>query len=145
MNTLHQNELNIASIRQILLGMARTLTKSYLLQNLHFPTRAIRNLYYARAIDLTILYTFLVIASEQVNPTERTMRCVHQLLDYMHINPNVVIRFYTSGMIRQVHSAASYMPAGRVQPCRRILSLVACLVMAHQPNATVILRLHVKF
>ena len=70
-------------------------------------------LYYARAIDMTILHALNQIASEQAKPTERTMTRVHQLLDYMASNPNAVIRFWASNMILNVHSDASYLSANR--------------------------------
>ena len=50
-------------------------------------------LYYARAVDLTILHALSKIASQQANPTEKTLQRVNQILDYMHTNPNTVIRF----------------------------------------------------
>ena len=70
-------------------------------------------LYYARAIDMTILHALSAIASEQANPTERTLKRVQQLLHYMHSNPTAVIRFRASNMILNVHSDASYMSAGK--------------------------------
>jgi hypothetical protein len=72
-------------------------------------------LYYARAIDMTILHALSAIASDQANPTQRTMQRVKQLLDYMHTNPNAIIRFRASDMILNVHSDASYMSAGRAR------------------------------
>ena len=41
------------------------------------------------------------------------MQRVRQLLDYMHTNPNAIIRFYASDMILNVHSDASYLSAGK--------------------------------
>ena len=68
-------------------------------------------LYYARAVDLTILTALSDIASEQSKPTEKTMKRVKQLLAYMHTNPNAVIRFRASDMILNLH--ASYLSAAR--------------------------------
>ena len=51
------------------------------------------------------------IAAEQSKPTERTMERVRQLLNYMHSNPDAVIRFHASDMILNVHSDASYLTA----------------------------------
>ena len=70
-------------------------------------------LYYARAVDLTILTALSDIASEQSKPTEKTMKRVEQLLDYMHTNPNAVIRFCASDMILNLHSDVSYLSAAR--------------------------------
>ena len=50
-------------------------------------------LYYAWAVDLTILFALSAIAQEQANPTDKTMQRVKQLLDYMHSNPMAKIRF----------------------------------------------------
>ena len=61
-------------------------------------------LYYARAIDMTILLALNDIATESANPTEKTMKRVHQLLDYMASHPDAVIRFRRSDMILNVHS-----------------------------------------
>ena len=44
-------------------------------------------LYYARAVDCTILTALNAIATEQVNPTEKTLTRVHQFLDYMATHP----------------------------------------------------------
>ena len=41
------------------------------------------------------------------------MKRVEQLLDYMHTNPNAVIRFRASDMILNLHSDASYLSAAR--------------------------------
>ena len=70
-------------------------------------------LYYARAIDMTILHALSAITAEQANPTESTMKRVKHLLDYMHSNPNAIIRFRASDMILNVHSDASYLTASR--------------------------------
>ena len=72
-------------------------------------------LYYARAIDMTILHALSAIAAEQSSPTERTLQRVRQFLDYMHTHPNAVIRFRSSDMILNVHSDASYLTASRAR------------------------------
>ena len=64
-------------------------------------------LYYARAVDMTILHTLNSIAADSSKPTERTMERVDQLLDYMHTHPDAVMRYYASDMILNVHSDAS--------------------------------------
>jgi hypothetical protein len=48
-------------------------------------------LYYARAVDPTILMALSAIASQQSSPTEETNRCVHQFLDYMATHPDAKI------------------------------------------------------
>ena len=68
-------------------------------------------LYYARAVDMTILMALSEIASQQANPTERTMKRVKQFLDYMYTHPDAVIRYRSSDMILNLHSDASYLTA----------------------------------
>ena len=70
-------------------------------------------LYYARAIDMTILMALSAIAAEQAKPTEKTMHRVRHLLDYMHSNPNAIIQFRASDIILNIHSDASYLTASR--------------------------------
>ena len=41
-------------------------------------------MYYARAIDITMLVALSSIASEQTTATENTERKVHHLLDYLY-------------------------------------------------------------
>eukprot|EP00804_Cyclotella_cryptica_P000231 CCRYP_016185-RA/>CCRYP_016185-RA protein AED:0.45 eAED:0.45 QI:0/0/0/1/1/1/2/0/251 len=68
-------------------------------------------LYYARAIDATILMALNATANEQKAPTQRTKERVLQFLDYMATHPDAVVRFYRSDMILQGHSDASYLSA----------------------------------
>jgi hypothetical protein len=44
-------------------------------------------------------------------PTENTMKCVNQFLDYMWTPPDVIIWYRASGMILNVHSDGSYLSA----------------------------------
>ncbi len=60
-----------------------------------------------------ILVALSDIAADSAKPTEKTLQRVYQLLDYMHSNPNAVIRFRVSDMILNVHSDASYLSASR--------------------------------
>ena len=50
-------------------------------------------LYYVQATDLTMLHLLNTFAAESSKPTERTMERVRQLLDYMYLNPNVIMCF----------------------------------------------------
>jgi hypothetical protein len=65
-------------------------------------------LYYARAVDATILTALSSIATEQAKPTERTMEKVKQLLDYCATQEDAIITFNASKMILAVHSDAGY-------------------------------------
>ena len=60
---------------------------------------------------MIILLALSDIASEQANPTKKTMKRVCQLLDYMAIHPEAKIRFHASDMMLNVHSDASYLSA----------------------------------
>jgi hypothetical protein len=66
-------------------------------------------LYYARAIDMTILMALSSIAVEQTRATEKTMSSCTQLLDYLSGNANATVRFHASDMILNIHSNASYL------------------------------------
>ena len=68
-------------------------------------------LYYARAVDLTILASSIEIASMQAAPTEYTMQKVNHFLDYMASKPDVLVRFYASDMVLNCHSDACYLIA----------------------------------
>ncbi len=70
------------------------------------------SLYYARAVDSTILSN---IATQQAATTENTKKQVNQFLDYMWTHPNAKICYCTSDMILNVHSHALYLSA----PCTR--------------------------
>lgn len=66
-------------------------------------------LYYARAVDSTLLTALSAIASQQVKPTERTMEKVKQLLDYVATQEEAVLTYSASKMILAVHSDAGYI------------------------------------
>ena len=66
-------------------------------------------LYYARAVDCTMLPALNAIATQQSTPTENTMKAVTHLLNYATTHPNAVLRYRASDMILHVHSDASYL------------------------------------
>ncbi len=66
-------------------------------------------LYYARAVDPTILMALSEISSQQAAHTENTMKRVDQFLDYMWTHPDAVIQYRASDMILNVCSDASYL------------------------------------
>ena len=66
-------------------------------------------LFYARAIDSTILPALNGIASEQAKPTEKTKDRAQQLMDYLNTYPNAYIRYYASNMVLHVDSDAAYL------------------------------------
>ncbi len=70
-------------------------------------------LYYAQAVDATILMALLETAPQQAAMTENMIKCVNQFLDYMWTYPDVNIRYLASDMILNVHSDVSYLSASK--------------------------------
>jgi hypothetical protein len=66
-------------------------------------------LYYARAVDPTMLVTISHLSSQQATPTDNTMKAIHHLLDYCASHPNATSRYHASDMILHVESDASYL------------------------------------
>jgi hypothetical protein len=66
-------------------------------------------LYYARAVDPTVLMPLNDIATEQTKATEKTQAATNQLLDYIATHPYATIRYHASDMILNIHSDAYYL------------------------------------
>jgi hypothetical protein len=66
-------------------------------------------LFYARAIDSTLLTAIGELATEQSEGTTTTMDKLAQLLNYCATNPDATVRFTASDMILAVESDASYL------------------------------------
>jgi hypothetical protein len=66
-------------------------------------------LYYARAIDSTMLVTLGSLASAQTKGTHATALALIQFLNYCATHPDATVRFHASGMILHIHSDASYL------------------------------------
>jgi hypothetical protein len=66
-------------------------------------------IYYAWAVDPTILMALSEMSSQQVAPLENTMKCVNQFIDYMWTHPDAVIWYRASDMILNFHSDVSYL------------------------------------
>jgi hypothetical protein len=66
-------------------------------------------LYYARAVDPTVLMPLNDIATEQTKGTEKAQAATNQLLDYLATHPDASIRYHASAMILHIHSDASYI------------------------------------
>ena len=66
-------------------------------------------LFYARAVDSTMLVALSAIAAEQGAPTENTLAKVHQFLDYAATNPEAIVTYKKSNMVLAIHSDASYL------------------------------------
>jgi hypothetical protein len=66
-------------------------------------------LYYARAVDPTLIMPFNVLASEQSKATADTADKVIKLLNYCNTHPETKIRYHASDMILYIHGDASYL------------------------------------
>ena len=66
-------------------------------------------LYYARAVDNTMLVAISTLASVQSKGTTATLNAAIHLLNYCATHPNATIRYKASDMILHVHSDASYL------------------------------------
>ena len=66
-------------------------------------------LFYAQAIDNTMLVALKSIAAEQSNATAETAKACNRLLDYASTYPNTSIRYHASGMRLLIESDTSYL------------------------------------
>jgi hypothetical protein len=66
-------------------------------------------LYYARAVDPTLILPINVLASEQSKAITVTADKVIKLLNYCNTHPETKIRYHASDMILHIHSDASYL------------------------------------
>eukprot|EP00804_Cyclotella_cryptica_P004234 CCRYP_014561-RA/>CCRYP_014561-RA protein AED:0.46 eAED:0.44 QI:0/0/0/1/0/0/2/0/303 len=66
-------------------------------------------LYYARAVDCTMLPALGSLATQQVAPTLNTLLKIQQFLDYAMMHQDAMITYCTSNKILAVHSDASYL------------------------------------
>jgi hypothetical protein len=72
-------------------------------------------LFYARAVDSTMLAAVGSIASQQAKGTKATMEAIIQLLNYCATHPVATIRGIASGMVLWVESDASYLTAPKAR------------------------------
>ena len=72
-------------------------------------------LYYARAIDSTMLVALGTLASAQTKGTEATTIATTQLLNYCATHPDAILRYSASDMALHVHSDASYLSEKRAR------------------------------
>jgi hypothetical protein len=66
-------------------------------------------LYYARAVDTTLIMPINVLASEQSNATGITTDKVIKLLNYCNTHPDTKIQYHASDMILHIHCDASHL------------------------------------
>ena len=74
-------------------------------------------LYYARAVNCTILPALNTLAEQQLNPTKNMEAAITHFLDYAATNPSVIIQYKASDMILHIDSDASYLsdPRARIR------------------------------
>ena len=66
-------------------------------------------LYYARALDSTMLPALNQIGTQQSAPTVNTRKAVNQLLDYANTYKHTKVRFHASDMKLEIDSDAAYL------------------------------------
>ena len=72
-------------------------------------------LYYAQALDCTMLPALNDISSQQAHPTVKVKDKIQTLLDYANTYPNVFLRFYASDMQLHVDTDAAYLVLPKAQ------------------------------
>ena len=68
-------------------------------------------MYYARAVDPTMLVSLNTIAAQKPKTTQETAKKVVQLLNYAATHPEAITRYHASGIKLHMHSDASYISA----------------------------------
>jgi hypothetical protein len=66
-------------------------------------------MYYARAVNPTVLMSLNDISTEQTKATEKTQAATNHLLDYLATHPDATIRYHASDMMLHIHSDAPYL------------------------------------
>jgi hypothetical protein len=74
-------------------------------------------LYYAQAINCTMITSIGSIATQQANTTTATMKAITQLLNYCATHPEAVMCYYASNMILYIKSDASYLSETKARSC----------------------------
>ena len=72
-------------------------------------------LYYAGAIDPTMLMVLKSLAVVQTNPTIKTAKQITQFLNYSATHPDAVIEYRRSGMILHINLDTSYISEPEAQ------------------------------
>ena len=104
-------------------------------------------LFYARAIDSTMLTAIGELATEQSQATNSTMEKLSQLLNYCAAHPDAVVRFTASDMILAVESDASYLSVvkGRSRAAGYffLTNKLVTPASSYQPNGAVHVLCHI--
>ena len=74
-------------------------------------------LYYARALESTLLPTLNQLGTQQALPTTNPKKALERALDYAHTYKNAYLQFNASDMILHVHSDAAYLVLPQARSC----------------------------
>ena len=99
-------------------------------------------LYYARAVDPTLLPAINTIAMQQTIATENTIKATKQLLDFVATYPNSALTYTSSDMILHVHSDASYLSAPKARS--RVAGYFHLTLSTHDQNPLFNAPIHVE-
>jgi hypothetical protein len=66
-------------------------------------------LYYAQAVDSTMLHALNTLTAAQSDGTQKTTQAMVDLLNYCASNPDAMHRYHASDMVLYTHSNASYL------------------------------------
>ena len=66
-------------------------------------------LYYARAVEYTMLPALNTLSEQQSSPTKNKEAAITHLLEYAATNPSAIIQYKTSDTILHIDSDASYL------------------------------------
>ena len=88
-------------------------------------------LYYARAIDVTILPAVTHLSLLQANPTQDVLQSSQRLLAYCSRYPNNALRYHACDMTLHIQSDASYLSRPQA---RSVAGAIFYLGNAHQPT-----------
>ena len=66
-------------------------------------------LYYARAVNITMMTALGYLATRQATPTKNRMRKIRQLLNYAVTHPDAIVTVRASDTILTGHSNTSYL------------------------------------
>jgi hypothetical protein len=85
---------------------------------IHFVQSCVGSLlYYARAVDATMLPTINEINGSQASPAQKTKNACTMLLDYAATYPLAIIRYYASNMALNVDMDAAYLVLPNTRSC----------------------------
>jgi hypothetical protein len=74
-------------------------------------------LYYARAVDVTLLVALNSLAAEQSKGAENTAQAIIQVLNYCATHPDAMLLHHVSGTVLHIDSDASYLSMPKARSC----------------------------